>query len=503
MKRTMSMMLAISLAALMLGSCGGGAGADSSTSQGGTSITLNAADYETDAVFTTFADLPPNPNSAAQLQLYKDLGMNVCLLTEDNTSFTSQGKITEGYKKAIENIGDAGMQVWIRNMYNDPDYFQNTDAEKERSNYGTPYTMEARNVTDELSKMPQITGYYMGDEIYMESHLSVENYGKEYAAMDKFGKLIDWKNQYAPDAFWHMNHVPSQSYDHWMSYTLNHDYTYKMFLEYYVENILSHVQGGSGRTVCLDNYPFGEVTDNDISASFLVDLLTGALVTRNYNQTAAETEKATFGMCVQTFKNTKSRTPLRYTKNAAEVSFQMFTGMALGARLYEYFCFRSLPSIGIYGIIDEAGNPTDQYDMLKEANEKVLPFAKVMFAFDWHNLVLSLASDAASVENENSFDGAKALLEEDPSSKGVGVLSKTVSQYDAIVGCFKKGEQDGYMVVNYAKPGLSKSNIVRVTFENCTQALVYRNGVATTQKLFNGTLSLTLGAGDAAFVIPA
>ena len=59
------------------------------------------------------------------------------------------------------------------------------------------------------------------------------------------------------------------------------------------------------------------------------------------------------------------------------------------------------------------------------------------------------------------------------------------------------------MVVNYAKPGLSKSNIVRVTFENCTQALVYRNGVATTQKLFNGTLSLTLGAGDAAFVIPA
>ena len=140
--------------------------------------------------------------------------------------------------------------------------------------------------------------------------------------------------------------------------------------------------------------------------------------------------------------------------------------------------------------------------MLKEANEKVLPFAKIMYAFDWHNLVLSLASNESSVENENSFDGAKALLEEDPSDKGVGVLSKTVSQYDAIVGCFKQGEQDGYMVVNYAEPGSSKSNMVRVTFSDCTQALVYRNGVAETKKLFNGTLSLTLEAGDAAFVIP-
>ena len=501
MKRKMSMMMAISLAAVMLCSCGGG-GADTSSSQGGTDKTLNAADYEVDAVFTTFADLSPNPNSETQLQLYKDLGMNICLLTEDNVSFTSQGKITEGYKKAIENIGDAGMQVWIRNMYNDPDYFQNTDAEKTRSNYGTPYTMEARNITEELSKMPQVTGYYMGDEIYMKTQISVENYGKEYAAMDKFGKLIDWKNEYAPDAFWHMNHVPSQSYDHWMSYTSHHDYTYKMFLEYYVENILSKVEGGSGRTVCLDNYPFGAVTGNDISASFLVDLLTGAIVTRNYNETASEEDKATFGMCVQTFQNTKSSTTLRYTKNAAEVSFQMFTGMALGARLYEYFCFRSLPSFGFYGIIDEAGNPTDQYYMLKEANEKVLPFAKITYAFDWHNLVLSLASNESSVENENSFDGAKALLEEDPSDKGVGVLSKTVSQYDAIVGCFKQGEQDGYMVVNYAEPGSSKSNMVRVTFSDCTQALVYRNGVATTKKLFNGTLSLTLEAGDAAFVIP-
>ena len=148
MKRKMSMMLAVLLAALTLGSCGGGT---ETSSQGGEKQPLNAADYEVDAAFTTFADLPPNPNSATQLQLYKDLGMNVCLLTEDNVSFTSQGKITEGYKKAIENIGNAGMEVWIRKMYNDPDYFQNTEPEKDRSNYDTPYTMEARNITEELS----------------------------------------------------------------------------------------------------------------------------------------------------------------------------------------------------------------------------------------------------------------------------------------------------------------------------------------------------------------
>ena len=95
--------------------------------------------------------------------------MNICILTEDNVPFTKDGQITKEYKQAIENIGKAGMKVLVRNMFNDEDYFQNEDGEKYRSNYGTPYKMEARRITNELSGREEIFGFYMADEPYMKS----------------------------------------------------------------------------------------------------------------------------------------------------------------------------------------------------------------------------------------------------------------------------------------------------------------------------------------------
>lgn len=448
------------------------------------STPLNPKEFETDASFLTFADLPPSPLSPEALEIYRDLGMNICILTEDNAKFTNGGIMTEEYKQAIRNIGNAGMDVWIRNMYNDPDYFQN-ETVKQGSNYGTPYTMEARNITDQFDEFPEVTGYYMSDEPFMTTLPDKPL----YAAMDQYEKLVEWKNTYAKDAYWHMNMVPSSSYDHFVGYT------YRQFIEYYVEHIVAKLESG-GRSICLDNYPLRVSAPEQISATYLSDLLTVASVTKAYNDSVSETMKANYGICLQTFAYPGA--DLKDIESPAEVTFQIYTGMAMGARLFEYFCYRSFGDT-MYGILDSVGNKRI-YDYVKEANEETLDFAKVLCGFDWQGLLLSPAVSESMRENEEAFEAVRDLV---ISSDSAGLLKSVSSRLDAIVGHFERNGQDGYMVVNYVAPSTDRTNTVNLDFGDCTQAVVWRAGVGERVQLVDGKLQFRLNAGEGVFVVPA
>ena len=128
--------------------------------------TIFADDFLLDDSFLMFSDTPPNPLVASDLDDYKNLGMNVMLLTEDYTPMVdSSGNLTDSYKNSIQAIGDAGMQCWIRNMYNDPDYFDCSDPERKRSNYGTPYFLH-RSRGPKLSMRNRVgEGLYAKTEI--------------------------------------------------------------------------------------------------------------------------------------------------------------------------------------------------------------------------------------------------------------------------------------------------------------------------------------------------
>ena len=57
-----------------------------------------------DGKFIKFADLPPNPFDKEDLMNYRELGMNTCLLTEDDVKLIVDGELNEDYKQAIRNI---------------------------------------------------------------------------------------------------------------------------------------------------------------------------------------------------------------------------------------------------------------------------------------------------------------------------------------------------------------------------------------------------------------
>ncbi len=451
--------------------------------------TLNPADYETNQQIITVADMPPSPFIAEDVQLYKDLGFTHWILTEDHTPMINEGTLHNDYKKAIEILTEEGFEVWIRNMQNDPQYFQITEN-KSGSNYGYQYTLEPRDITDDFSQYPAVTGFYMMDEPFQVTKTddpTTEDREDLHPAIDQLDTLIEWKNTYYPDAFWHVNHVGSSSWDHYPQGT-----TYADFIDAYVENVIKKLEGSGGKSICMDNYPLPD-GGGVIKEGFLHDVLVLAHATKNYNDSVSEDQQATMGICLQTFRDVKLK--LRDITSSSDVTMQMYTGMACGAQLFEYFCYRSIDDIGLFGVIDMSGQPRI-YDYIMEANERAIPFQKVVCAFDWYGTTVNHGSQSGP---ENIFEVVNTMVTDE-----TGVLTKVESRYDTVVGCFKKDQQDGYMVVNYTAPDLNQTNMVTLTFSDCTTALVYtEEGVEQVDLVDGGLLRITLDCGQAAFIIPA
>ncbi len=476
--KTIYRIIALGLVACMLTAC---------TGTPAKQQTLNPADYETDARFITVADMPPSPFVPEAVQLYKDLGFTHWILTEDHVPMVENGTLSAGYKSAIESLSEQGFEIWIRNMQNDPEYFQ-LEETKVGSNYGWGYTLEPRDITTDFAQYASVTGFYMMDEPFQLTREDLPGTADNeslHPAFDQLDAMIQWKNEHYPDAFWHVNHVGSGSWDHYPAGT-----TYADFIDNYVETVLKKLDGG-GRSICMDNYPLAD-GGGTIKEAFLSDVLVLAHATKAYNAQAAEGQEATMGICLQTMQD--SNLHLRDITSANDITWQMYTGMAAGARLFEYFCYRSLEGVGLAGIIDMTGEKRI-YDYVLEANQRAIPFERIMCAFDWEGMTVNHGSQSGM---ENIFEIVEDQLAED-----TGVLTKLDSRYDAIVGCFKQNEQDGYMVVNYTAPDLNMTNMITLTFEGCQQALVYtEEGVQQMNLVDNGTIRLTLHAGQAAFVIP-
>lgn len=448
--------------------------------------------------FYKFADLPPNPFDEEDLKDYKEMGANICLLTEDDVKLIKDGKLNDDYIKAINNISDKGLEVWIRNMYNDEEYFQCT-YEKNGENYGTPYKLKPRNITDEFLKYKSVTGFYMADEAYMYTlpeksqigfmqDIQKKKHPEKYTSFDKLTKLVDWKNKYYPDSFFHMNHVPAQSWDHYIPKN-GEIYDYEDFLEEYCNVILKRLKGCK-RSLCLDNYPL--VGKNYIEQDYLEDLLTLAKVWRKYNSEVDESEKAVMGICIQTFC-VKSMFDERRRDIILpeEVSFQIYMGMAIGARLFEYFAYRSYEHemIGIKA----PGGQKRIYDIVKEGIRRTEQFEEILSHYDGRGVFVS--PGYIRTENTHSFIKAKRLLKND------GNIS-VQSEYDTVVGCFENEKSKGYMIVNYTDPILKHISKVAVRFDNASEAEIYLNGDVNTVKLKDGSIDIILENGNAAFVIP-
>ena len=398
--------------------------------------------------------------------------------------------VNNDYLTSLENLDRAGLNVWIRNYRNTADYF-----------------------TDDLTstlKLYQdvIDGFYMIDEMFQTEALmaaSGQTATSHFGAMEA---VKDWFNQNFADKYFHINHVPLSSWDHYTSVngaalSAIDVAGYRNFLAIYKQNFNDQLTNASGASVSFDNYPFvhdqgkyggffgiGGTFESGIQDTYLLNCLIAA-------QVANEDD---FGLCIQTFNATdlKNKTS-RDIASAAEVSLQLYTGFAMGADLFEYFAYNSNDDFN--AIMNQDGSKRI-YDLVKKGNQ-ALCFADVVNSFAWNGIVTSAGS--VNNHNDDAFDSVADMVLTNSSN---GVLDSYSSTDDAIIGCFTKDSLNGYMLVNYNDPAaVTGNNSVTVTFENCTRARVYTeiDGVLTSQivDLTNGSYTAILAPGAGCFIIPA
>lgn len=242
------------------------------------------------------------------------------------------------------------------------------------------------------------------------------------------------------------------------------DKRYENYINYYFENI-APLTG----FVSFDDYV---LNDNGISVTHLANL----------NMLAQKCK--TGGYDLRTFirASENSSNGHRAITCAEDLSFQIYANLAFGATDVSYFTYD--------GLVDKQTlTPTALALYAKKVNREILSFGKEYRSFKWSGVTYYDYG-----EQNETF----ALLGSSGSVRGV---SSIVSTGDALMGAFEKGENNAYIVMNYADPVSGGRTQTRIIFENATHAVVYKNGLRAVRKLNNGKLTLDLKAGEGTFII--
>lgn len=411
------------------------------------------------------------------------------------------------YRKGIENLDAKGLNVWLRTTSNKKDYL--TD---EFANLIAPY----KDIID---------GMYMNDEPFETEELytySKEKYNADEAT-ESFenlsGDMATWFNTNLSNKYFHVNHVPVTSYNHYGTKGLkaiNYS-SYSNMFNNYKTNVLDKVTAtDKQKTIGFDNYPFGYSTTEKIywwkpaettfqstglEPTYLVNLLIPAQTAKANNNT--------YSVCIQTYDKIAG-SKKRVVDSKQEVTMQLYSSMACGASMFEYFLYHAQPATatvtGFDGIIDLNGNKKTIYDATKQANSEAFPFANIINTFDWQGAEVITGSDSKNseaIKNVNN-SGLTLVLDNDND----GVLSASSATNDALVGYYKKGAYDGYMLANFNDPKVvSTKNSVKLTFAGCNTARVYtsESGKFTTKVVelaADGSYTFELQPGGGCFVIP-
>ncbi len=456
-----------------------------------------------DGEYIAFGDLAYDPTDASVLQTYLDCGFNVFVIHEDYTGeitdgVSNGGGLTDKYKARLQALTDKGVDTWIRNQYNDPDYVENDDAERDRFNYNKDYRLPERDLGPDDFDPYSVSGFFLCDEPSMYEYKSGKRW---WHAMSEYEKLVDWYNKYYSDSgkFFHMNLFPSYAQNVYFTNASDPtEYcTYEEYVDYYVENFAKKINGP--KSICVDNYPYKNT--GEIRSGFYENLLLFANKTRDCNaQIENEAYKAKFGICIQAF----TESGLCDIVCTQDISFQLCVGAAMGAELFHYYCYATLGIDRTKGIMTNA-NSKRIYDYVQQANKEYLPFAQITTQFNWKAMTAVAATNEADRENSSFSDLAGSVTMQEMAD-----LKGATSTRDALIGYFehKQSGQPGYMVVNCSLPSAQRSSGVVLDFGKHERVLVYtksEDGVtpaAQEMSTIGGKLRLTVGAGEGVFVIP-
>lgn len=405
--------------------------------------------YDKTATAVLYADFCPDQENEIEINKYKAAGFTHMLMTEDYVALvTADGKYNKTqYEAAIKKMQQAGLEVVVAN------------------------TRGFDGFTNEFANLG-ITNFYYADE------------PQTTEAIKALADLVEWHNRYNAGAMFHVNLLPSYGYS---SYT-----DYQTAINTYAEEILPRINGK--KTLSIDHYPlYDELVDgsykNKLRSNYLADLLTVAEVAKTYNA-ANPASRAVVSLCIQTYGGIGTRK----IKSRADISFQTNMAIAMGAQNLEYFCYVGRGDDVGSAMVTESDRVTTEtpvYGYVRSVNEEIKNWDHVFMAYDWNG---------ANVYNVESslYRNASSLL-----TTSFAKCSVTTEKAMLVSEFVREDNTYAYMAVNASEPSAGTIDNVTLKFaDTVRKVVVYRNGKGKVQKVNEGSMTLSLAAGEAAFCIP-
>lgn len=304
----------------------------------------------------------------------------------------------------------------------------------------------------------------------------------------QYGRLASDYKRYkveVPNQPYYVNLLPTYSQKEQLGKKKTGEYyTYEEYLEEYKNKVLKKYDANYRVLMC-DHYPLKE---GGITNDWLYNL--------ELLRTAADEVNGEVYLFLQ---SQGFLGEWRQPYSVAEMTFQMYVNMAYGARGLAHYPYQTPESS------DEKRNPASilpdgtkstMYPLVKAMNTELKKFDGVYLDFDWKAVVAKAGKRNIDKTNLN-FEKCSNLQE------SYGLLKKVECKYDAIVGCFENEQgYQGFLAVNFNDPKKELKNEVTLYFKKADKAIVYLDGEPKTFDVKDGKLTLDLGLGEGAFVVP-
>lgn len=211
------------------------------------------------------------------------------------------------------------------------------------------------------------------------------------------------------------------------------------------------------------------------------------------------------GLSFQNFLLTMGHMNYRTPSNYDDLAWQVYNSMAYGCRGFKTFTYWTTmsPEADITnGLIDHYGNRTQTYYSMQQLISEVRAMEDVYNSFDWEETVAYVADEDYYNNLYDNLVHTKTFTRNDTDPiEGISAMS---SDNDFLTGLFKDAAGNkGYMFSNLVDSAYDTANKITVTFAGAREIMIYRKGKVGQYCLNEeGTVSITLGAGEGAFIIP-
>ena len=177
--------------------------------------------------------------------------------------------------------------------------------------------------------------------------------------------------------------------------------------------------------------------------------------------------------------------------------------MAYGSKGFACFTYESQSQFGA-SMIYANGSKLSNYYYVQEVFNELKDWEHVYMTFDWEGTMTKKGTATGNGVCSGHLD---ALTQSLASHERISSIE---TSYDLLVGTFKDANNnDGFLITSYTDPYYEIENTVKVTFNDASKALVYKNGELQTNYnkkscyvLEDGVLEMKLEAGDYLFVVP-